>query len=67
MDEVKLKYLGCLGFICEHAVYLNNVEDCNETIIQILEDAKTVFPNLVWRQILNRFEIDFLGEETVNG
>lgn len=55
-----MRYLGCLGFIAEVAVKLDD-ED-RETIETIMEDA-CAHHRLEYKRILNRFEIGPSFEE----
>lgn len=51
-----LRYLGTLGLLCECSVSVP--EDVRERIEQALEDACKANPELHWRRILDRYEIE---------
>jgi hypothetical protein len=58
------RYLGVLGLICECSPFLGHSEESRNThalIQDALEDA-CEHHNLRWKRILNRFEIEPIGE-----
>lgn len=59
-SQTRMQYLGVLGFLCEHSVYLGRDQEAMATIARILDDAKQVIPELRWRRVLDRFYIDFV-------
>ncbi len=51
-----MRYMGVLGLLAECAVYVP--ADIREQIENAMTDACAANPQLVWRRILNRIEID---------
>lgn len=55
-EPLNQRYLGCLGLLSECSVYVP--EEIRECIAQAFEDASQADPNLKWRRILNRLEVE---------
>lgn len=55
-QEMKMKYLGVLGLLCEASVYVP--EDVRECMENALQDAVDNLPNLRWKRILDRLDIE---------
>lgn len=56
-NEEYMRYLGCLGLLCECSVYLDDEPELRDCIIMALDDACAHHP-LQWRRIINRLEIE---------
>lgn len=56
-----MRYLGCLGLLCEASVYVP--EELRESIESALEDA-CADGTLTWRRILDRYEIEANHQKT---
>lgn len=62
-DVVKYQYLGVLGLLAECSAHMGETVDANELrglIETALNDAQKVVPNLRWKRMLNRFEIEMV-------
>lgn len=56
MQSEHMRYLGLLGLLAECSVYVP--EDIRESIERAFDDATTDNPQLSWRRILDRLEIE---------
>ena len=65
-----MQYLGVLQLSANMALHLGEDDestDLRSSLEDALDDAKKVVTRLRWRRILNRFDIDLIDPEDVDG
>lgn len=64
------QYLGVLQLASNMALHLpedDESTDLRSSLEDALDDAKKVVPRLKWRRTLNRFDLDLIDPEDVEG
>jgi hypothetical protein len=60
--QLRMQYLGVLNLLANISVYIHGTEapEFRALIQDALEDAQEIIPELRWKRIINRFELDLV-------
>jgi hypothetical protein len=66
LRTMRTQYLGALKVLAECSILLRSGADSDDMracIEDVLDDARKVIPQLRWKRILHRFEIELVNED----